>query len=163
VYELEAELVALGRSEVADPLVGPFEVVVVAEAVEEPRQSGQVVGGALVVEPFLERAVEPLELAERLWVVGSGVDQLDAGLGEAPLEKNLVAVQAAGEAEAVIGGQLARQPVQRRRGGERDPGRLTGRVGERSRPDEVAAWSSSRSITQTGVWSDSSTSHMNRK
>ena len=54
--ELEAELVALGRGEIADALVGPFEVVVAAEAVEQRLQPGQVVGGPFVCEPLLECA-----------------------------------------------------------------------------------------------------------
>jgi hypothetical protein len=56
VDEFEAELVALGGGEVADPLVGTFEVVVGAEPVKEGLQLGQVNGWALVGEPLLERA-----------------------------------------------------------------------------------------------------------
>jgi hypothetical protein len=37
---------------------------------------------ALVVQPFLERAVEAFELAQRLRVRRGGVDQLDADRGE---------------------------------------------------------------------------------
>jgi hypothetical protein len=69
--------VALGWGEVSDPLVGALLVVVAPEAVEQKLQVLEVGGGPLVREPLLERAVEALELAERLRVGGRGVDQFD--------------------------------------------------------------------------------------
>src|SRR5439155_8163712 len=103
--------VALGGGEIADPLVGPLLVVVGAEAVEQQLQMLEVADRPLVLQPLLERAVEALELAERLGVRGRGADQLDAGLGEPALEVGFEAEQPAGEVAAVVGEQLAREPV----------------------------------------------------
>jgi hypothetical protein len=65
--------VALGWRHVTDPLVRPLAVVVRAEAVEQQLQVLEVCGWPLVCEPLLERAVEALELAERLRVGGAAL------------------------------------------------------------------------------------------
>src|SRR5664279_1858747 len=91
-----------------------------------------------VVEPLLQGAVEALELAERLRMRGRGVDQLDACLGKLALERNLDDVEAAGEDQAVIGEQLARQPVGGAGGDEAGPGRLAGRACDRDRGEQEA-------------------------
>ncbi|HEX2369751.1 MAG TPA: hypothetical protein VHM94_11000 [Acidimicrobiia bacterium] len=55
--------------------------------------------------------MEPLQLAQGLGVVGGGVDQLHAQLGETLLEGNLDPVQPPGEAQTVVRQHLAGQPV----------------------------------------------------
>jgi hypothetical protein len=70
--EWRCRQVALGGGEMPDSLVRPFLVVVAAEVVEQCLQLLESVGGSLVVQPFLERAVESLELAQRLRVRGRG-------------------------------------------------------------------------------------------
>jgi hypothetical protein len=103
--------VALGRGLVADPLVGAIVVVVGAEAVKQKLQVLEVRCGTLVGEPFLERAMEALELAERLRVGGRGVDQFDACLGQLALELDCDPEHATGEARMVVGEELAEKPV----------------------------------------------------
>ena len=71
----------------------------------------EVAGGALLSQPLLERAVEALELAERLRVGGGGVDQLDVELAKLALEGDLVPEEAPGEAHVVVGEELPRQSV----------------------------------------------------
>jgi len=73
-----------------------------AEAVEQRLQPINIVCWSLVTQPFLQRAVEALELAERLRVRGCGADQLDADLTQAALEGDLDAVQPTGEVAAVV-------------------------------------------------------------
>jgi hypothetical protein len=83
---LDGRAIALGRGLIADSLVGALVVVVEAEAVEQKLELGQVTGAGLVGQPVLERAVEAFELAERLRMGGTSVDQLDAEPGQAALE-----------------------------------------------------------------------------
>src|SRR5215203_2765445 len=116
----------------------PLLVVVGAEAVEQELEVLEVDGGALVCEPFLERAVEALELAQCLRVGGGGVDQFDADLAELALERDLEAEQAAGEARVVVGEELAREAVRGRRLNETGPGGLTGRAGAGERGEQEA-------------------------
>jgi len=71
-------------------------------AIEQGLEVLEVDRRALVLEPLLERAVEALQLAERLRVRRRGVDQLDAELGESALERDLEADQPPGEAGAVV-------------------------------------------------------------
>ncbi len=73
-----------------------------SEAIEQQLQALDVCRRAPVCEPFLERAVEAFELAERLRVRRRGCDQLDAELGESALERDLEAEQPPGEAGAVV-------------------------------------------------------------
>jgi hypothetical protein len=109
-----------------------------AEAVEQQLQVLEVEGGSFVSEPLLERAVEALELAERLRVGGGGVDQLDPCLGEPALELDRDPEQAAGEAGVVVGEQLARQPVRGAGGDEAVPGRFPGRALAGDRAEQEA-------------------------
>jgi hypothetical protein len=99
-----------------------------AEAVEQELQVLEVGRGPFVCEPLLERAVEALELAERLRVGGGGVDQLDADLGELALELDRDPEQAAGEARVVVGKELAREPGGGAGREEAGPGRLPARA-----------------------------------
>lgn len=64
---------AFGRGEVSDALVRALRGVVVAEAIQQLLQVGQVLGRPLVGQPLLQRSVEALQLAERLRMVGAGV------------------------------------------------------------------------------------------
>ena len=73
-------LVTLGRREVPDRLMRSLAVVVEPEPVEELLEVREITGGAFVGEPLLECAMEPLELAQCLGVIGGRVDQLDVEL-----------------------------------------------------------------------------------
>lgn len=116
---------------VADPLVGPLVVVVVAEAVEQQLQVLEIERRPFLGEPLLQGAVEALELAECLRVRGRGVDQLDACLAEPSLEGDLQPVQTAGEDESVVGEQLPRQPIASLRPRPRRAGNARGRRADR--------------------------------
>ena len=71
--------------------------------------------------------MEALELAQGLGVVGAGVDGLHAQLSKAAFELDLDPVQAPGEAQSIVGQDLARQAVARGRELEAVPGCLGGR------------------------------------
>jgi hypothetical protein len=60
------DAVAFGRGDVTDPLVGSAAVVVEPEPVEEFMEMLEGLRGPFVMEPFLQRAVEPFQLAEGL-------------------------------------------------------------------------------------------------
>ncbi|GBE20667.1 hypothetical protein BMS3Bbin01_00005 [bacterium BMS3Bbin01] len=70
------DAVAFGRGGIADALVGSATVVVEPEPVEEFLEMLEGLRGAFVGEPFLQGAVEPLQLAEGLGVIRRRVDQL---------------------------------------------------------------------------------------
>jgi len=72
--------------------------------------------------------VEALELAEGLRVRGGGVQQLDAELSQPALEGDLVSEEPPGEAQVVVGEELAGEAVGGGRAGEAGPGGLPGRA-----------------------------------
>jgi hypothetical protein len=60
--------------------------VVAGEGVELGLQGGDVAGGGLAGEPFLQRLVEPLDLAAGLRVVGPGMPEADVQCGQLDLQ-----------------------------------------------------------------------------
>jgi hypothetical protein len=109
-----------------------------AEAVEQRLQLLERAGGSLVCQPFFERAVEALELAERLRVRGCGADQLDPDPGQTAFEVGLEAEQPPGEVGTVIREQLPWQPVPRGRGDKTRPGGRAAQLQAGERGQQVA-------------------------
>jgi len=118
-----------------------------AKAVQQLLQVGQILGRSLVGEPLLQGAVKALQLAERLGVVGTGVDELHPELAEGALEGDFGAVQASGETQPVVRQHLPGQPVA---GGgllEAVPGGIAGRAGGGVGGERSREWSSIVSST----------------
>jgi hypothetical protein len=77
-------------------------VVVAGEGVELVLQGGDVAGGGLAGEPFLQGLVEALDLAAGLRVVGAGVPEADVQGGQLDLQGDpAAAAGCAGEDRAV--------------------------------------------------------------
>jgi hypothetical protein len=81
--------------------------------------------------------VEAFQLAERLRVRRRGVDQLDTDLGELAHELDGDPEQAPGEAQVVVGEELAGQAVGGAGANEAAPGGLAARAGAGERAEQV--------------------------
>src|SRR2546421_6709343 len=77
----------LARGCVAERLVWSSVVVVVAEGLDASLHRIHGAEGAVVVEPFAQRAVEALDLALGLGVIAAAVERVGAGCPDAALEQ----------------------------------------------------------------------------
>src|SRR5882762_867152 len=139
--DAEFGLVDLGGEVLPDRFVGAGGVVVGAVGLEQLLRGGEADRWAVVDQPGVLGRVLAFELADRLGVVGTGVDELDARDADLTFEGHGHAVQAAGEVQPVVREQLPGQPVGGDRGPQRGPSSLTRRcqagVGGQQEPGMV--------------------------
>ena len=112
--------------------VGALGVVDLAEPVELGLQLGDGGGWGLFGEPFLERLVEPFDLAVALGMVGAGVTGSDTEVAES-------GGKGVAERFGVVGPESCRQAEERRRGGDDSEHERPCAGRQRCRRDAVAA------------------------